>query len=174
MQLPHLLFRPGFLCLRSLHPSHRSNCSRIQRVPRMQNHLRVVADIFYENYDERKFHYILDRIMVLASLPRTKSTESNSGPNPRTTPWRTRNRSWSAGTRWPEKCNSTTLCDRGRGSREEPILLWLSCFLPSWLWVSSTWSGAGIDIYFWISFWVNRNGYLGRKYIYNQLCGKYI
>jgi hypothetical protein len=34
------------------------------RVQRMQNYLRVVADIFYENYDEKKFHYVLDRIMV--------------------------------------------------------------------------------------------------------------
>lgn len=30
----------------------------------MQNYLRIVADIFYENYDERKFRYVLDRIMV--------------------------------------------------------------------------------------------------------------
>lgn len=30
----------------------------------MQNYLRVVADIFYENYDERKFKFVLDRIMV--------------------------------------------------------------------------------------------------------------
>lgn len=38
------------------------------RVPRMQTYLRVVADIFYENYDEKKFHYVLDRIMVSTFL----------------------------------------------------------------------------------------------------------
>ena len=34
----------------------------------MQNYLRVVADIFYETYDEKKFHYVLDRIMVTIYL----------------------------------------------------------------------------------------------------------
>ena len=40
----------------------------IQRSERMKNYLRVVADIFYENYDERKFHIVLNRIMVIVNV----------------------------------------------------------------------------------------------------------
>ncbi len=34
----------------------------------MKNYLRVVADIFYDNYDENKFHIVLNKIMVKFEL----------------------------------------------------------------------------------------------------------
>lgn len=36
----------------------------MQKIERVQNYLRVIAEIFYENYDEKKFHIILERIIV--------------------------------------------------------------------------------------------------------------
>ena len=40
----------------------------------MHNYLKVVADIFYESYDERKFPTVLARIMVRRLRCRLKST----------------------------------------------------------------------------------------------------
>lgn len=45
-----------------------------KKTERVHNYLRVIAEIFYENYDENKFHIILERIIVLFLLLRNKST----------------------------------------------------------------------------------------------------
>jgi hypothetical protein len=49
-----------------------------QRCGHMQNYLRVVADIFYESYDERRFPTVLDRLMVTGQAPRERSTASRT------------------------------------------------------------------------------------------------
>ena len=36
----------------------------IERDLRMKNYLKVIADLFYELYDERKFPTVLDCLMV--------------------------------------------------------------------------------------------------------------
>ena len=51
-----------------------------ERQARMQNYLRIVADIYYENEDERKFKYVLARIIVSQSLySRQKSIRQSPG-----------------------------------------------------------------------------------------------
>jgi len=50
------------ICFGCLRP--RGSISRTQRSVRMQNYLRVMTELFYENYDEKRFATIIDRIMV--------------------------------------------------------------------------------------------------------------
>jgi hypothetical protein len=42
----------------------------------MKNYLKVIADLFYELYDERKFPTVLDCLMVLPLRDRPRSTAS--------------------------------------------------------------------------------------------------